>query len=129
MHVVVLGGIGTVVLLPRLTVDVGTHAHDLGRHRRVADRVHACPTVAGGDEHLDVGLFDEAVVENGAGVVAVVESGEAADRHVDHVNIALLGDVDHALDQGVRRAAGDEQADTDGLDLSAGRSAAHGAAE
>ena len=102
---------------------------DLAGHRRIADRVEAGAAVAGGDEHLDVVLLDQPVVEHGAGVVAVIERGQAADRHVDHVDVALLGGVDHALDQGDGRAAGDEQTDADRDDLGAGRRAAHGAAE
>ena len=104
-------------------------AHDLGRDRRVADRVLARPAVAGRDEHLDVGLLDEPVVQDGPGVVGVVERGQAADRHVDDVDVGVLGGVDHALDQGVRRAARDEQADANGHELGAGGGAAHRAAE
>ena len=101
----------------------------LRRHRRVADGVDAGAAVAGRDEHLNVVLLDQAVVQHGAGVVAVVERRQAADRHVDHVDVGLLGGVDHALDQRVRGAAGDEQADAHRHDLGARRRAAHRAAE
>ena len=54
---------------------------------------------------LHVVLLDQAVVEHGPGVVAVVERREPADRHVDDVDVALLGDVRHALDERVRRCS------------------------
>ena len=109
--------------------DVGTDAHDLARHGRVADGVHAGAAVAGGDEHLDVVALDQAIVEHGARVVAVVQGRQAADRHVDHVDVRLLGRVDHAFDESVGRAPRDEQAGAHGDDLRAGGGAAHRAAE
>ena len=129
MQVVVLVRLRAVVGQVRVIGDVRADADDLRRHRRVADGVHARAAVAGRDEHLDVVLLDQAVVEDGAGVVAVVERRQAADRHVDDVDVALLGGVDHALDEGGGGAAGDEQAGADGDELGARRGAAHRAAE
>ena len=67
-----------------------THADDGSCHRRIADRIHPGTAVAGRNEHLHLVLLDQAVVELGASVIAVVERREPADRHVDHIDVRRL---------------------------------------
>src|SRR5688572_31041312 len=95
----------TVVRLPAGLRDVGTDAYDLAGDRGVTDGVQTRAAVSSGNDNLDAELLDEAVIEDRASVVAVVEGGQAADRHVDHVHVALLGHEDHAFDEGVCRTA------------------------
>jgi hypothetical protein len=64
--------------------------------------------IASRDEHLNVVLLDQTVVQHRTRVVAIVERGQAADRHIDNIDVTLLGHVDHALDQGVGGASSDK---------------------
>src|SRR5688572_32283709 len=54
-------------------------------------------------------LLDQPLVDDAARVVAVVQRRQAADRHVDHVDVRLLRHVDHPFDERVARAARDEE--------------------
>ena len=95
-----------VVGQPGLLADPGGDADHVVGDRRVADGVDAGAGVAGRDEHLHAVVVDQPVVELGAGVVAVVERGQAADRHVDDVDVAVDDQVDHAVgERGVGAAA------------------------
>ena len=129
MEVVDEVGIGAVVALPGLLRDVRPHRHRLGDDGWITDRVRTCAAVAGREEHLRVVVLDEAVVEHCPRVVAVVERRQTADAHVDDVHVGGLDRVDHSLDQGVRGAARDEEADANVDDLRPWGCAAHLAAE
>ena len=117
-----------VVREPGLLGDVGADRDRVRGHRRVADGVRPGAAVARRDEDLDVVLGDRAVVELRAGVVAVVERRQAADRDVDDVG-AVAGRVDDAVDQAARGAGAAGEADLDRQDLRARGRAVHLAAE
>ena len=106
-----------VVVEPGVFVGVGPDAHHLGRYRRVAGGVDPRVAVAGREEHLRLVQVDQPVVEDGTGVVAVVERRQPADGHVDHVNVSLLLGEDHPFDHRVRGASSSEHADADRDDL------------
>ncbi len=129
MQVVGVLRVGAVVPPPRVLVDVRADAHHLRDHAWVADRVRTRAVVAGRDEHLDVVVLDQAVVEDPAGVVAVVQRRQTADAHVDDVHVVRLDQVDHSLGQRVRGAACGEEAGANHGDLRPWSRAAHPAAE
>ncbi len=116
---VVLADHRAVVGQPGLLADARRDAHHVGGDRRVADGVQARAGVAGRDEQLHAVVVDQLVVEDRAGVVAVVERGQAADRHVHHVDLAVDDQVGHAVGERGGGAAATPRAGAGGDQLGA----------
>ena len=128
-HAGVVADVGAVVGLPGRLGDLGADADDVRGDRGVTDGVQRVAGVAGRDHDLDAEVVDDPVVERGAGVVAVVERGQAADRHVDDVDAAVGSKLGHAVGQRDGGAAGPEGAGAGRDEVGAGSSTVHLAAE